>query len=250
MLYERDTWVNENILSLFNKEIYEYDIRSAGINLVIKYKLLPDHIQKKLLAMEKDTRNTKIGLMERDDKEFAKKLSDAFKDIRKMFFESNGLTVNDIVSIKKDAIFVTRKCVFTIFDNVEFRIKNTYTSYIRLKKIEFYYSHEKMDIKGINKVELQYHTDYLIHFITTYFQKMEYGDKGEVLMFLNRFLMRYKKRELDVEYYKEFKPGGVFKLASEDKKTVYTDFPEERKDELDIYYNLKNVVIPIILITV
>ena len=233
MLYERDVWVNENITSIFNKKIYEYDIRSAGINLIIKYKLLPEDLQKKFLNMEKEERNVQIGLKERDDKPFAKALSDAFKDIRRMFFESNGLNKNDIVSIKKDAIFVTRECVFTVFDNVEFRVKNEYTSYIRLKKLEFYYNEDKMDIKGMNERDLQYHEEYMLAFIRKYIQKME-----------------YKKRLLDVEYYKEFKAGGLFKIASEDNKTPYSDFPEERKDELDIYYNMKNIIIPMILIAV
>ena len=250
MLYERDVWVNENITSIFNKKIYEYDIRSAGINLIIKYKLLPEDLQKKFLNMEKEERNVQIGLKERDDKPFAKALSDAFKDIRRMFFESNGLNKNDIVSIKKDAIFVTRECVFTVFDNVEFRVKNEYTSYIRLKKLEFYYNEDKMDIKGMNERDLQYHEEYMLAFIRKYIQKMEYGDHQDVLSYLCRFIMRYKKRLLDVEYYKEFKAGGLFKIASEDNKTPYSDFPEERKDELDIYYNMKNIIIPMILIAV
>ena len=31
-LYEKDTYLNPNIIYLFNKFIYEYDMRNAGFN--------------------------------------------------------------------------------------------------------------------------------------------------------------------------------------------------------------------------
>ena len=39
-LYESDTFINDNIFYLFNKTIYEFDMREAGYNLSIAYKLL------------------------------------------------------------------------------------------------------------------------------------------------------------------------------------------------------------------
>ena len=41
-LYKSDTFINENIFYLFNKTIYEFDMKNAGYNLSRAYKLLPD----------------------------------------------------------------------------------------------------------------------------------------------------------------------------------------------------------------
>ena len=37
-LYKSDTFVNDNIFYLFNKTIYEFDMKNAGYNLSRAYK--------------------------------------------------------------------------------------------------------------------------------------------------------------------------------------------------------------------
>ncbi len=150
-LYKSDTFVNDNIFYLFNKTIYEYDIKSAGYNLSRAYKLLPEEKLEELGRFKKDRRTIEIGNIQRSNPEYKEQLKQAFEEARRMFFEANDLQEDEIISIKKDAIFTTKYCKFQKFLNyIEFRPKNEYSSYIRLnKKIELYYSQSQLDIKGL-----------------------------------------------------------------------------------------------------
>ena len=41
-LYKRTMYLNKNIEFIFGKEIIEYDIKSAGFNIIKKFKFLPE----------------------------------------------------------------------------------------------------------------------------------------------------------------------------------------------------------------
>ena len=242
-LYEKDLFLNDNIFYFFNKSIYEYDMRNAGFNLTRAYNLLPKSKIEELGRMKKERRTIEIGKIQRKNDVYKDKLSKAFKEARRMFFEMNNIEDSDIISIKKDAIFTTKRCDFQKFlEFIEFREKNYYTSYIRLsKKIELYYSERQMDIKGLGKESLEYHKDYLVHFIHLYFKKMECDEPVAVLEFIRKFIDKYKRRELSVGYYRRFERDAYFQLINDDSK--YYEYWEENKDELDITYNYFEVFI-------
>ena len=60
---EKTNFTNKNIMYLFNRTIYEYDIHSADINLCIYYGLLPKDMIEKISKMDKIRRVVKIGNM-------------------------------------------------------------------------------------------------------------------------------------------------------------------------------------------
>lgn len=245
-LYLKDQYTNKNIISLFNKTIIEYDIESAGLNLLIKYKLLDSEITDKLKTLPKKERVYQIGLLQKKYPGLNKQLNDSFKEIRKVFFEENELERDDIISIKKDAIFVSRELEHTIFDNVKFKPKNRYTSYINLGSLEFYYNEDKLDIKGLTSEQkkIDCHEEYLIDFIKKYFKKMEYGTKEEQLKFIRYYIDKYKKRELPLGFYRTFNRDGVYEILDEDDGIIFSDYWEDKKDELNISYNYNRIFIP------
>ena len=98
-LWERSLWLNTTMEYIFGSRIVEYDMKSAGLSLVTYFKLLPESTIDDIRRMEKKARVIKLGLIQREDKEFAKKLSDAFKEARRMFFEANGIDEESILSI-------------------------------------------------------------------------------------------------------------------------------------------------------
>lgn len=249
-LYERDMWTNKGFSHLFNKEIFEYDIQSAGLNLAIKYRLLPNEVCKHLKGLPKEKRVVEMGLMEKDNMDFRNALKKAFIDIRRMFFESNGLETYDVISIKKDAIFTTRRCPFAEFDNVFFKIKNEYTSFMQFSKLEFYYNREKIDVKGMNPCELQFHQDYMMSKIITFMHMYETSYPRTAVRMMRSFIDDYKRLELEPEYYREFRPGGRYRLKDQNDTTEYPVFPKERLEELDISYNYLNILMKMALIAV
>lgn len=247
-LWKRDTFINESIPFLFNKEIIEYDMKDAGFSLTQEFNLLDKDKIKYLSKLKKDRRKIEMGLIERDNKEYKESKKEAFKLARKYFFEANDLEINDIISIKKDAIFTTKQCrVRTIGDFINFRPKNFFTSYIHLgKNLEFYYSHDKLDIKGINDSVLIKHNEFMIKFLKMYFRKMETDDNISVIDFMKRFITKYKNYELDVGYYRTFDHKSIFTLLN--SEDIFEEYWEEDKEDLDISYNYFNILIKLIQI--
>lgn len=247
-LYKSDTFINDSIFYLFNKTIYEYDMKSAGYNLSRAYKLLPEDKLEELGRLKKERRSIEIGNIQRANPEYKERLKQAFEEARRMFFEANNLQADEIISIKKDAIFTTKYCDNTKFlDYIEFRPKHEYSSYIRLnKKIELYYSDSQLDIKGLGDEIIEYHKDYMISFIRLFFQKMETDDTSTVLGFMRRFIDRYKKRELPVGYYRRFDRDPRFDTFDDSVK--FYEYWEDQKDELDISFNYIEVLIKLIKI--
>lgn len=248
-LWKNDIVTNQNIPFLFNTKIYEYDMRDAGFSLTKEFKLLDKEVIEKLDKYKKDKRKVELGLIQRKNTEYTKSLKDAFKEVRRWFFEENNLDDNDVISVKKDAIFTKKKCEHTKFGEfIEFRVKNEYTSYIRLdKRLEFYYRENTLDIKGMNEENMNYHKDYMISFIIKFFEKMESSSPIDVIEFTKRFIDKYKRRELDVGYYRTFDSNSCFKELDNDEN-AYMEYWEESKNDLDISYNFKEILLKLLQI--
>lgn len=203
----RSTWVNPNIEYLFNEEIIEYDMRDAGFSLIKQYKLLPSDTIRYLEALGKgDVRHIEIGKMQGADKEFSKALSNKFAEIREVFINTNGLNSDQIISVKKDAIFTINQCKRLRFGGITFVPKNSYTSYIRftnIQNIEIYYSDNSVDVKGMSDNALNRHRLYIFQFIQDMIKLIERKDRRSKRMMI-KFIDQYKRHDLDEGYYLEF----------------------------------------------
>lgn len=203
----KSTYLNPNIEYLFNGEIIEYDIQDAGFSLIKQYHLLPDEKIKELSMMEKGSeRHRAIGMLQRDDKVLSKALSDKFAEVRMIFIASNNLTDNDILSVKKDAIYTIGQCQKLKFGVIRFVPKNRYTSYIRfpnIQNLEIYYSPEAMDVKGIGESGINRHRLYMMEFLRTVISMIE-DSNGRVKRYLMKFINEYKSNELEDVFYLEF----------------------------------------------
>lgn len=245
-LWERDTFLNKNIFYLFNKVITEYDMSDAGFSLIQEFKLLDEKTIRKLKEFSKDDRKKKIGIIQRDNDKLKEDLKNGFAVARKMFFKYNDLKDEDIITIKKDAIITTELCRCTkIGEYINFRPKHTYSSYILLKptynapsgkELEIYYSPYDFAVKGIGDNKLELHEDYMIKFLKMYFMKMETADNKTVIEFTRRFIDRYKRKELDMGYYRNFSTMSNYTLIDDDLENI------------DISYNLFNVLLKLIKI--
>ena len=250
-LYERDLYTSKDYDYIISKRIIEYDIKSANVNLCRYYKLLPEEELQKIEMMDKHNRVVYVGKLQKN-KEFANKLSKAFKDIRKQFFIANGIVDSDILSIKKDAIFVVgKRCRNTNFGNITFVEKNVYSSFHKLNGLEFYYSgrEDRLDIKGIDDNSLYLYQKF-INILKRLFRYLERGQKEEFVRFVKDFSQNYKEKKLSYEYYKEFKPKGTYTLIQEDtsKSMVFSldSIYDSIDNKLFINYNYMAYILPII----
>ena len=127
-IWERHNYTNHDIGMIINGEIIEYDIKSAGLNLAKEFGYIDKRIIEKLEKLDKRDRVVRLGLLKKKDEQIGKKENQALIEARRLFIVTNKLSVEDIVAIKKDAIFVSRRCNERKFGNIEFVPKNKYTS--------------------------------------------------------------------------------------------------------------------------
>ena len=242
-LYKKDMYTNPNISYVFNKPIIEYDMKDAGFSIAQKYGLLKKSEVKKLSSVGKDERTILLGNIQRDRKDVKDGIKDGFVDARHSFFEINKIEDQDIIAIKKDAVFLIGYIEVKKLDEyINFRKKNVYTSYIRLPKLELYYNSDKIDIKGMGDESMLKHEDYMLSFLKQAFRKMEGSDTMSTLNFLRGFMDSYRLLKLDTEYYREFNAQSKFRYKTGDTSDV--EYLED-KSLLDINYNfqiIKNLV--------
>ena len=247
-IYKKTLYLNKDIDALFNCEIREYDLKDAGFNLTKYFNLLPENILETLSKMPKDKRTIELGMLQRKDKDLAKKLSEAFSEARKLFFDANDLEENDILAIKKDAIFVIDKvCSNNQFSNLIFREKNKYLGYMRINKIEFYYKDEKsdLDVKGFNDEVISYHKDYMLDFIKMVFYNKIYLSPKDFIRFLTDFIKLYRSYELEFGYYRQLDLQSYYVIKFDNEWSMIRDL-EDDEVEIDITYNYFNFILPIV----
>ena len=245
-LYKKDTYENKNILYLFNKEINEYDISSAGLNIAKDFNLLPEDTIKYLEGFSKDKRVVKEGNLQRSNTVFREGLKEGLRECRKWFIESNKLERDDIISIRKDAIWTCKRCKHLKFTtNVKFKQKNEFTSFLRIgKRIQCYYHPmKKIRVSGIGDTNVSLHEDFMLSFIYRWFNKMETSNPKEVIEFTRRFIDKYKSLELPVGFYRTF--DNTSKIVTKDGITL-DDYWEDQKENIDISYNYFNVLLKMI----
>lgn len=221
------TWLNPSIEYLFNDEITEYDMKEAGFNLIKQYNLLDASEIKKLSYLEKFDRTIAIGKLQRDKILSSELFNNAFADMRGKFIDSNQLTDNDILSVKKDAIFSIKKCNNLIFGRMEFVEKNTYSSYIRFtnnSNIEIFYNDNGLEIKGIGEAGINRHRLYIIPFINKTIKFIELKNPS-IKRQLRLFIDDYKSMKLDEGYYIEF---------------------NNKSSSIDPMYNYQKLIIPLV----
>jgi hypothetical protein len=249
-LYERHNYLNKDIEYMVSQEIIEYDMKSAGFNLIKKFKLLEPEKIEYLETLTKKEQTIRIGLYQREDRTLVKRMNEKFVEARKWFFENNGITDDDVLSIKKDAILTTKRCFNTEFDNVTFVEKNEYTSYYYLNKYEFYYNKDGLDVKGIGEEQLELHREYMLDFLYNFFKMNEISKKKQVIQLIKEFAYYYKNRELNINYYRELNVQSLFqinnRLFGDRVGVMYTN----RDEDLDITFNYMAYVVPLLSILI
>lgn len=249
-LYNRHNYLNRDILYLVSNEIIEYDMVSAGLSLSKKYKLLDKETLDYLDKLPKKELNVRMGLMQKYDRNFAKALSEAFREGRKLFFEANNLSLDNVLSIKKDAIFTTTYCDYLDFDEIQFAPKNIYSSYYYFSKYEFYFNKQGIDVKGISNEFLPLHTEYMLGAIYDFMYLQETAKRERVIQFVKELSHHYKSLNLDIGYYRELNAESLFRLKHNVMENSLGIQYVNDKSVILTNYNFNNYIIPMIQILI
>lgn len=213
-MYEKLLWFNPDIQFLFHGNIVEYDMRAMSISISEQYGLLDKETLDLLKLLPKDQRTKKIGLIQRDDKDFSQKLISSELTTRQKFLDSNNLDNSNIISLHSDAcVFNSRKKIKNVIDGVEFKHVNTWTSYMNFKGIEMFYNDGVITYKGIPKESLNQHTLGIHKYLLNVFDKIENFDPG-ILKYLSKFQMKYLQDKLPDYFYTPFGRVGDYKMSN------------------------------------
>lgn len=238
---------NRDYPFIYNNEIIEWDIKSANTSLMSYYNLQPEKVIQKLASMAKSQREIAVGKLMRKDKEFSRNLEESFNKIIQEFMDTNELSWDDIVSVKKDAVFVkNHKIAHSEFGAVHFIPKNQYKHVLLLPKYEIYISDSVTDVKGIPNDKLPLHEDGMLDFIRTTMDSA--SEMSHLQSFFKEYVTAYKRKELEFDAYREFNSDSFFRIGGE--FPMMTDaMIEDDMEFLDISYNYINVIIPTIQAT-
>ena len=247
-LYEKTLYLKD-IDFLINDVIYEYDLSKANASILRDAGFIGDDTYRDLCNMDRMQRQVTIGYWQRDLPRVAELLESGFIRARQLFFDQNDLEDNDILSIKKDAIFTLRKVNHQrVSEHLFFKEKNFYTSYFRIlsQKKELYYSKhpftgaEALDIKGINDESIPYHEHYMKEFLMVLFETVQI-DILEAIDVLSRFISLYRQRRLDPGFYRTFNTDSkYFYFAKDGTYEVFSASELYNPNDvqyLDISYN-------------
>ena len=191
MNFKADNYLNKTIPYIISGTIVENDMKSAGISIWKKHKLVNDSTIEYLESINKYHRNVRMGLMKRDNKELSKDETQWLRYYRKEFIEANELTDDDILSVKRDAIFTLKRCLYNDFDGISFVEKNIYSSYYYIDKKEIYVGYDNIDIKGISDQALINHNDFICKELWRIFKMIETAPHTSVIKYVRDFADKY-----------------------------------------------------------
>lgn len=236
-LYKR-TLYTKKVRFIIN-EIYEYDITKANISILLQNDIIDQKTYHMFEQMPKYQREVSIGYMQKNQK-LSKLISQGFENSRKKLIESNHLSEDDIISIKKDAFYTLRKLQYIDFDHIHFTLRNQYDIYIYCRGIEIYYGLNELDltddgiidVKGISDNKLELHSAYL-SFIAYILKLVINNNTRLAIQELMNFIQKYNNRELELDYYREFNAESMFRIGNFGMQFI----DESYKDVLSITNN-------------
>lgn len=204
---------------IINSFIREYDISKANINALYERNIISKAEYDQLYNSDKFIREKTIGLKIRKDQNIYKEIQAGIINAKRNLIISNNIDLENIVCIKNDAVFVLdNKLSNTKFGLMEFKLKNTYTLFLKTNKYEFYYyynpynNEEKIDIKGINDSVLYLHKDFFLDFLLCLFNTIQIEGIIPAINLIQNFNNLYINKKLDINYYREFNSNSNFNL--------------------------------------
>lgn len=214
--------------------IYEYDIEKANISVLLDSGHISQEQYDWLYKQDRMVRQVIIGKMEKENRAITKAKQHGIEEAKRRLFQSNMITNAEVLSIKNDAVFVTRELKNLEFDHVKFTLRNYYTMFMKVFRCELYYLYdisteeEILDIKGINDEVLYLHKDYLVEFLKELFYTYQNYGVIEAISLLQRFYHAYMSRTLDLGYYRDINTGTFLLDTGSTMYDYYSDIPNEK----------------------
>ena len=214
-----ELWKSLNYKTQFkyfvNSFIREYDLSKANINALLYTKRISNKEHDHYLVMDRQERETKIGLWIKKDPSVYKSIQQGIIEAKRRLVFANNIEDFDIISVKNDAMFIVGKdLVYTAFPPFEFKVKNTYTVYLQVADLEIYYGdtvdpingfvNTNIDVKGISDDMLTLHQDGMLDLICNLCYKIQREDIKDTMKWMSQIYEAFINRSLPKVYYRNF----------------------------------------------
>lgn len=265
-LLKKSKWTNPT--DLFIGDIIEYDMKDGGLSLIKEENLLPLSEIKKLEAIPKGLeRDIAVGKLRyskiQEYRGIPKTLESLFAKYRLEFGKANELEINEVFSIKRDALFLTRYVEQTNFGNyINFREKHHYNIYFLLgkdelktnlqsrhKTYEVYYDTftDDISVKGIaDDIIEMYHMDSMMTIIKKYLRYISKFDYESATKLMVRTIDDYKFHRLPIGFYREFNDSSEYVFQIDGKAFNTTEADISMINNIDIRYNFNHILVPML----
>jgi hypothetical protein len=248
-LYKKHNYLDKNKRCIISLPIRAYDMVAGGYSVLKREKVFSQEEMEYLDNTSKFKRNYYIGNKVRKEN-LSEVLMNGFIKARKLFIEANKITDDEILSIKKDAIFLVNKPArYLSFrdEGLEFRLEESYSSYYYINDMEIYFSNNNslINIKGINDDMLEKHREFFLDDLVKIFKLVEGRDIGRRNMFIKSYRDLYLKKELDIGCYRQLDQLSMFLYKDQiaNSRILIDDIDDISK--IDITYNYLNYLVPL-----
>jgi len=225
-------------------EIFEYDITKANISILLQYGYISPKEFEMYSQMNKLQRQIAIGRLQQNPM-YSNAINRGFEEARKSLIAVNDIREDDIVSIKKDALYVLRRLNITDFTNIHFTLRGTYSIFLNCMGLEIYFFWDErtddydIQIKGINDDKLYLHEAFM-SIICDILRYVQQGDLQSAMSYITEIRERYNSKDFPIECYREFNSNSSYRLIG--RNFGVSDLTEEEKISLrqfiDKSYNM------------
>jgi HlyD family secretion protein len=163
--------------------------------------------------------------------------------------QQNDVGADRILSVKRDAVFVTGPAPGRLIlqDGTRFKIKGSYTSFASLGGVEVYAVPRRgiADLKGIPDERRELHAKFITRMVLDVLGMIERNNLVEAADTLQQFRRDYAARLLPLGFYREFNSTSAYAVRAGDNVFHLDGESDVDRSAIEIAYNLKNVVVPL-----
>ena len=243
-------------IDYFRGSIYEYDIVMAGFSMLRKANKLTEEELLTLPNEKKENRNIYIGNLMKENPELIDVVDKGLLKTLNKFLQLNDIQKNQIISVKRDSIFSTKKAsVIQLKGGIDFRLANKFSGFFNFPQgIEMYYTNNingvvnNITIKGLSDNKKEKHQFGIINLIKELLEIIEVNNNSNTLVDkLNKIKINYLNKVYPIEYYREFNRKSCFRSLESinDGRILFDELSEDFKEKIDVQYNYRNIILPI-----
>ena len=220
-------------------EIFEYDIAKANISILLQYGYISPNEFNMYSQMNKLQRQIAIGNLQKNPM-YSKAIDTGFEEARKMLIQKNDIKEEEIVSIKKDALYVTNKLNYTDFGNIHFTIRGVYSMMIKCMKLEIYFFYNEISddydiqVKGISDDKLYLHQPFM-SLLCDILRLVQMKNIPAAMQMITDVRKAYDEDQLPIECYREFDANSAYRILGMDYGVL--DFTEQEKVTMRPFIN-------------